>query len=103
MANPKLTPRKNASLNNILEGIHNKKYYVVSLYPNHKRFKLKYMQVSISALDFIDIDKRYQIQKTNIPTNKRGNLSEFADKRVEIIVTQVTQTGKRMNLYIREI
>ena len=61
------------------------------------------MQVSISALDFIDIDKRYQIQKTNIPTNKRGNLSEFAGKRVEIIVAQVTQTGKRMNLYIREI
>ena len=103
MANPKLTPRKNASLNNILRGICDKKYYVASLYFNHKRFKLKYMQVSISALDFIDIDKRYQIQKTNIPTNKRGNLSEFAGKRVEIIVAQVTQTGKRMNLYIREI
>ena len=103
MANPKLTPRKNASLNNILEGICNNKYYVGSLYSNHERFKLKNMQVSISALDFIDIDKRYQIQKTNIPTNKRGNLSEFAGKRVEIILTQVTQMGQRMNLYIKEV
>lgn len=103
MANPKLTPRKNASLNNILEGICSNNYYVGTLYSNHERFKLKNMQVSISALDFIDIDKRYQIQKTNIPTNKRGNLSEFAGKRVEIILTQVTQMGKRMNLYIREI
>jgi len=58
------------------------------------------MIVDIRAAPFM-IDK-YSLVTLEIPADKRGNLSRFAGKRVEIIPTTVSRGGPRINFYIRE-
>ena len=95
------TLRKNASLESILDSIHYgdllKKdcgQYIVS-----KGFQ--YMCVDISAAEFYT-DIRYQVQKVYIPEDKKGNLSIFAGKNVEVIVSNIAWNGPRIEFWIRK-
>ena len=44
----------------------------------------------------------YEVVEIQIPEDKRGNLSKYAGKRVEVIPTTVSRGGPRINFYIRE-
>ena len=99
----KQKPRKNASLANVLSGIRLGKYYVSSI--NGDDYKPKFgfenMTVDIEAAEF-DINTRWEVQTVKIPAKKRGNLSDYAGKKVEVIVTTIARTGARINFLIKE-
>lgn len=91
---------KNSTLTEIIQGILSGKYYTnaVSAYRAHG---FEEMTVDISAAEF-DINIRHCIQTVDIPNNKRGNLSAYAGKTVDVIVMNVSRGGPRIEFVIRE-
>lgn len=90
----------NETLTQIITGISDGKYYTnaISAYRAHG---FEPMTVDISAAEF-DINIRHSIQTVEIPNSKRGNLSAYAGKTVDVICMNVSRGGPRIEFVIRE-
>ena len=63
----------------------------------------KAMRVDVNAFIW-SINPRWQSQTCIVPENKKGNLKEFAGKKVDIITTTIAGNGgARINFYIKTI
>ena len=94
---------ENISLEKALKGIREGIYYKSLLGDNQKlRYGLEEMTVDISAAEF-GINRRWELQRVEIPSNKRGNLKKFAGKKVDVICTTISRGGPRINFYIKEV
>lgn len=63
----------------------------------------KTMRVDVNAFIWA-IDPRWQSRTCIVPENKKGNLKEFAGKKVDIITTTIARNvGARINFYIKTI
>lgn len=88
------------SLENIFKGIQNGTYYT-SQSKAYTAHGFEFMKVDINASEF-DVNIRHSLQTVEIPVEKRGNLSKYAGKFVDVIVTGIARSGARVEFYIRE-
>lgn len=95
----KQTTPQNLSIDELLTGINDSTYYTHSI-THLSRFGFEPMTVDINAAEF-SINSRYQVITAEIPKKKRGNLSRYAGKKVEIVIKGINSRGPRVDFYIR--
>lgn len=95
----KTFPSTTATTSEILNGINEGTFYTSSASRLHK-LGFGEMTCDISAAEF-DINTRYAIQTVTIPSGKKGNLSKYAGKVCEVVVTTLSRSGARVNFFIK--
>lgn len=58
---------------------------------------------SVARVLGISLDFRYSIQTVNIPSNQRGNLFQFAGKKVEVICTVIGRGQATIAMWVKTI
>jgi len=88
------------NISELLNKIESKEILKKDCHTHFSALGFECMIVDINAAPFM-IDK-YSLITLEIPADKRGNLSRFAGKLVEVVPTSISSHGPRINFYIRE-
>jgi hypothetical protein len=95
---PQTTP-----IGDLLKGIQSGEFYT------HAYDAFKYNGFTHAVVGFavckvigINLDYRYSVQTVTIPTGQKGNISEFAGKSVDIVLTVISKGSPQIAMWIKE-
>jgi hypothetical protein len=96
-------PNPSASVEEIIKGIAEKKFYVETInLLKEKGFEEMTVGITTTCFSTLKID-RYTIQEIEIPESKKGNLKKYAGQKVQIIATVIPNRTQSIKFFIKKI